>query len=159
MRRAAWLGCALTLALTLSACSSPPDLEVDRARTLEADVLVVTRAAAAAKWDAVAAGIAAARSDLDAGLDAGDLSTARYREIDAALDRVAAEAEAAQDRAAAAAKATSAAATAKEATATPTIAAPTPAAKISATPPGSTKGKGSDKGKGQKHAPHPKKNK
>ncbi|ROS30573.1 hypothetical protein [Cellulomonas sp. PhB150] len=160
MRRAARLGVACTLALTLGACGSPTDLTAETARSLQADVLSVTTAAAGGKWDAVDSGVAATRADLDAALDAGEISTARYREVDAALDRVAAEAEDVQDRAAAAEKAEAAAATAKAtATATPTVAPPTSTTKEPAAPPSSTKGKGHDNGKGPKHPPKPKKNK
>ena len=166
MRPAALLGGAVTLVLALGACSSESDLTAERARALQADVLAVTTAAAAGNWEAVDDGITAARADLDAGLDAGDLSTARYREIDAALDRVAAEADAAdaaQDRAAAVAKAkaTAAAKAKATATATPTQAA-SPTAPAAKTPAAPTKGKGEDdkvKGPGSKHPPKPKKGK
>lgn len=168
MRRTALLGGAVTLVLTLGACGSESDLTADRARALQADVLAVTSAAAAGSWEAVDEAIRAARADLDAGLDAGDLSTARYREIDAALDRVAAEADAAdeaQDQAVAAAKAkaTAAAKVKATATATPTptrTASPTaPAAKAPAEPT-KDKSKGNKgKGAGAKHPPKPKKDK
>ncbi|RHA42322.1 hypothetical protein D1825_07455 [Cellulomonas rhizosphaerae] len=152
--------------LAVGACGSQTDLAEDRAHTLQVDVLAVSTAAAAKKWDAVESALTAARKQLDAGLDAGEISTSRYHEIDAALDRVAAEVAAAEDRAAAAAvaKAKSEAAAKVKATATASPSADStsvPTAKAPSAPKAGNKGKGADNGKGpgSKHPPHPKKDK
>jgi hypothetical protein len=94
----------------LGACGSSVELEADRARALQADVLALTAAAAAGKWDVVEDDLRSTRALLDAALESADVSVARYRQIDDALDGVAAEVEAERDRVAAA----KAAAAAKE---------------------------------------------
>ncbi|MDM7831122.1 hypothetical protein [Cellulomonas edaphi] len=179
MRRPTLVGGLVACVLVLGACGGQTDLEGDRAHALQQDVLAVSTAAAAEKWDAVGAGLAAARAELDAALDAGDVSPARYHRIDAALDRVAAEVATARARAAVVAKAkataraeataqarakasanakATGAATAPPPTTTktsgPAVKAPTPAQP-------STKGKGANNGKGHgaKHPPRPKKDK
>ena len=89
----------------LRGCGSAPELEGDRAQKLQESVLGVTQAASEARWADAQVLLADTQASLDAGADAGEVSTARYREIDAALDRVAAElaaAQAAADQAAAA---------------------------------------------------------
>ena len=85
----------------------------DRAQALQESVLSVTQAASEARWADAQVLLAETQTALDAGADAGEVSTARYREIDAALDRVAADvaaAQAAADQAAAAQAAEQAAA-------------------------------------------------
>ncbi|KQR16777.1 hypothetical protein [Cellulomonas sp. Leaf334] len=105
MRRAVRAGVVLVVALGCVGCGSAPELAADRAQSLQESVLAVTQAASEARWADARVLLADTQADLDAGVDAGDVSTARYREIDAALDRVAAElatAQAAADQAAAA---------------------------------------------------------
>ena len=78
----------LTGVLLVAGCGARPDLAPDRGANLRAAVLEVTAAAAAGRWDAAEAALSDTRARLDAGVDAGDVSTTRYREIDQALDRV-----------------------------------------------------------------------
>ncbi|WP_456788206.1 hypothetical protein, partial [Cellulomonas sp. P5_C5] len=103
MRRA-MTALALGVALACAGCGSAPELAADRAQALQASVLAVTQAASDARWADAQVLLTDTQAALDAGVDAGDVSTARYREIDAALDRVAADlaaAQAAADQAAA----------------------------------------------------------
>ncbi|MBO9554439.1 hypothetical protein [Cellulomonas sp.] len=110
---------AVVLAVTLvtAGCGSRPDLTDDRAATLQAAVLQVTSAAAAGRWDEADAALADTRARLDAGVDAGEVSTERYREIDRALDGVTAAVAAAKAQAAAAQAAAEQAAAAQAAAA------------------------------------------
>lgn len=105
MRRpAVWTAVVLGAVLVCAGCADRPDLEPDRAQTLQESVLAVTQAAGEARWADAQTLLADTRADLDAGADAGEVSTPRYREIDAALDLVATElaaAQAAADQAAA----------------------------------------------------------
>jgi hypothetical protein len=91
--------------LLCAGCGSAPELAADRASSLQQSVLDVTQAASEARWADAQVLLVDTQASLDAGADAGEVSTTRYREIDAALDRVAAElaaAKAAADQAAAA---------------------------------------------------------
>lgn len=105
MRRpAVWTAVVLGAVLVCAGCADRPDLEPDRAQTLQESVLAVTQAAGEARWADAQTLLADTRADLDDGADAGEVSTPRYREIDAALDLVATElaaAQAAADQAAA----------------------------------------------------------
>ncbi len=94
------LGVALAL-LGVSGCGSSTELGTDRARTLQASVLAVTRAAADGHWREATTLLGSTRALLDAGVEQGEVSAMRYRAIDAALDEVEAELAAAQERAAA----------------------------------------------------------
>ncbi|MBT0995537.1 hypothetical protein KIN34_14730 [Cellulomonas sp. DKR-3] len=101
--RSTVIALGLTLALLgASGCSGSAELTTERGRTLQASVLEVTQAAAQGHWREAATLLAATRALLDAGVDRGEVSTVRYRAIDAALDDVATELAAAQQRAAAA---------------------------------------------------------
>lgn len=106
MRRTGrWAVAVLAGVLVCAGCGNPPELADDRAQTLQETVLVVSQAASEARWADAQVLLAETQAALDAGADAGEVSTTRYREIDAALDRVAAElaaAQAAADQAAAA---------------------------------------------------------
>ncbi|MEZ0448910.1 mucin-associated surface protein [Cellulomonas sp. ICMP 17802] len=137
MRRAA--GLALAAVLVLAGCGGSTDLAPDRAHTLQQTVLAVTQAAAESRWDDALAQLDEARTELDAGVDAGEVSTARYREVDAALDRVTAEITAEKERVAAAQAA-------EQAAATPTATTPAPAPE----PPAKGKDKDKDKNKNGK---------
>ena len=145
----------LGVALLVAGCGGRPDLAPDRAHTLQSTVLAVTQASAEARWDDALALLGEARTELDAGVDADQVSTARYREVDAALDevesqitaerdRVAAEQAAAQQAAADQAAAEQAAADQAAAEQAATSNAPAPAPKPA--PPGKDKGKGAGKG-------------
>ncbi len=94
------LGVALAL-LGVSGCGSSTELGADRARTLQASVLAVTRAAADGHWREATTLLGSTRALLDAGVEQGEVSAMRYRAIDAALDEVEAELAAAQERSAA----------------------------------------------------------
>ncbi|GEK23597.1 hypothetical protein CXY01_41170 [Cellulomonas xylanilytica] len=82
--------------LACAGCGGTPELAADRAEVLQESVLVVTQAASEARWADAQVLLVDTRAALDAGVDAGEVSTARYREVDAALDRVAADLAAAQ---------------------------------------------------------------
>jgi len=105
MRRVTvWTALVLGAVLVCAGCGSKPDLEDDRAQTLQESVLAVTQAAGEARWADAQNLLLTTRTALDDGLDAGEVSTTRYREIDTALDSVATElaaAQAAADQAAA----------------------------------------------------------
>ena len=105
----------VAVALFCTACGNAPDLAAERAQALQESVLSVTQAASEARWADAQALLAETQTALDAGADAGEVSTARYREIDAALDRVAADLAAAQAAQAAAAQAAEQAAAAQAA--------------------------------------------
>jgi cobalamin biosynthesis Mg chelatase CobN len=154
-RPALW-AVVLTAALVTAGCAGRPDLDADRAATLQAAVLEVTTTAAAGQWDATDAALAETRDRLDAGVDAGEVSTSRYREIDRALDRVAAAVAserarvAAEQAAAAQAAADQAAAeqaAAEAAAAEQAAASSGPAGKPKPGPPASDKGPGKAKPK------------
>ncbi len=134
----------LAAGLLLAGCSGSPDLAPDRAHTLQESVLAVSQAASEARWDDALALLGTTRTELDAGVDAGEVSTARYREVDAALDRVESEITAEQARVAADQLAAEQAAAAASAAATPPASepAPEPAA------PGKGNGKDKNPGKG-----------
>ena len=86
-----WSALVVGGVLVCGACAGSPDLESDRAGALQESVLAVTQAAEQARWSDAQTLLDETRTTLDAGADAGDVSTARYREIDAALDQVAAD--------------------------------------------------------------------
>lgn len=156
---------AIALGLTLallgaSGCSGSAELTTERGRTLQASVLEVTQAAAQGHWREAATLLAATRALLDAGVDRGEVSTVRYRAIDAALDDVATELAAAQQRAAAAKAAAETDAAAEEAEEEPPVktvatdepaspTTPTSAAPDPAPAPGPDKDKGEGKGPGK----------
>ena len=148
------------LALALAGCGSQADLDASRAQALQADVLAVTQAAAAGKWAAADTDLASTRAHLDAALDAGDVSVARYREIEAALARVTAVVAAERERASAAAKKAAPVATPSSTKPAPT---PTPttrrASSTPAAPAATGPGKSHAKGPGTKHPPKPGKSK
>lgn len=137
---------ALVLAagLLLAGCSGSTDLAPDRAHTLQQSVLAVSQAASEARWDDALALLGTTRTELDAGVDAGEVSTERYREVDAALDRVEAEITAEQARIAADQLAAEQAQA--SATATPPASEPAPAPAS----PGKGNGKDKNPGKGNK---------
>ncbi|GIG21076.1 hypothetical protein Cch01nite_18000 [Cellulomonas chitinilytica] len=92
----------LAVALVTAGCAERPDLADERAASLQAAVLDVTSAAAAGRWDDAEAALVDTRGRLDDGVDAGEVSTSRYREVDRALDRVAGALAAARAQAVAA---------------------------------------------------------
>ena len=141
MRRPAVL--VLVAGLLLAGCGGSTDLAPDRAHTLQTTVLAVSQAASEARWDDALGLLDEARAELDAGADASEVSTARYREVDAALDRVEAEITAEQARIAAAQVAAEQAAAEASAAATEPAPAPAPA------PAGPGKGKDKNPGKGK----------
>ena len=151
MRRA--LALVLGAGLLVAGCGNSPDLAPDRAHTLQGTVLAVSQASAVARWDDALGLVTEARTELDAGVDAGEVSTARYREVDAALDQVEAQITAERDRVAAeqaaAAQAAADQAAAEQAAAEQAAteqAAPAPAPKPE--PPAKGKDENSGKGKG-----------
>ncbi|MBO1750322.1 hypothetical protein J4G33_00730 [Actinotalea sp. BY-33] len=85
------LGLLLPAALVLGGCAAPSDLSEDAAGALQAAVLDLHRAAAEERYDAAEVAATEVRAALDAAAEAGEVSVARYRQIDAAL--VAAEEE------------------------------------------------------------------
>lgn len=115
--RRSFAAVVLVAALVTAGCGSRPDLTHDRAVTLQAAVMQMTSAAAAGHWDEADAAIADTRARLDAGVDAGEVSTTRYREIDRALDGVTAAVAAARAQAVAAQAAAEQAAAAQAAAA------------------------------------------
>lgn len=138
------VGCTalvLGVALAVAGCASSPELASGRAQTLQHSVLAVTRAAAEGRWDDAQAMLGTTRAELDAGVDLGEVSPARYREIEAALVEVQTALAAEQQRAAAQAAADQAAQAA--------VASPQPVVTQEApsTPKGKDKKPGS-KGKG-----------
>jgi hypothetical protein len=157
MRR---IGCStflLTSVLVVAGCSSEPDLAADRAHTLQLAVLDVTEATAAGRWADAQVLLEKTRTELDEGADGGEVSTARYRQIDTALDEVqsqlAAELERAaaaeQEAAAAAAAAAQAAAEQAAADQAAQAAAATPEPVVVDRPPPAPKGPGKHPGKGK----------
>ena len=86
-----WSALVVGGVLACGACAGSPELESDRAGALQESVVAVTQAAEQARWSDAQMLLDETRSTLDAGADAGEVSTARYREIDAALDQVAAD--------------------------------------------------------------------
>jgi len=165
VKRVRVAACAIVgaLTLTLSGCGGQTGLDATRAHTLQADVLAVTNAARTENWDLARAKIASTQTHLDAALDAGQVSGSRYREIEAALARVAALVAAERDGASAANPSASPVTTpsaTKRPTTSTTKATPSHAASTAPTNqngPGHGNGKG--KGSGQKHTPKPPKNK
>lgn len=150
-RRVRSIAVALGLALGVAGvagCGSDPDLSAARAHALQASVLRVTQAAAEGRWQDAARLLAGTRARLDTGVDRGEVSTVRYRAIDAALDGVEAELVAAQQRAAAAQAAAEKEAAEKERAAQEAAqqATPTPEPVVQDPRPGPGKG---DDGKGK----------
>ncbi|MDQ0373145.1 hypothetical protein [Cellulomonas humilata] len=149
MRRAArMISLVLGVALVCAGCGSSTELAADRARTLQDSVLAVSQAASEARWADAQSLLVETRVALDDGVDAGEVSTTRYREIDAALDLVATElaaSRAAADQAAA--EAAAAAQAAAEQAAAEQAAAEQEAAPPPAKEPPAPKGKGPGKGK------------
>ena len=154
-----WTAVVLGVALVCAGCGSAPELAVDRAQSLQTSVLGVTQAASEARWADAQSLLVATRVALDDGVDAREVSAERYREIDAALDRVANElaaSQAAADQAAAeqaaaeqaAAQAAAAQAAAERAAAEQAAAEQVAPAGPAKAPP--AKGKGEGKGKGDK---------
>lgn len=94
-RSGALLGPAFTLVLVLAGCSQEPELDADRARALQQAVLTVSEESAAGRYDAAQAAVTQVREELEAAVDAGEISTARYRQVDDALDRTGQEVAAA----------------------------------------------------------------
>lgn len=167
---------ALLTGSVLAGCARP-DLDADRARVLQGDVLAVTQAVADGRLDAAAVLLDQVRRGAADAHDAGDVSDARYASVTAALDDVAAQLEAGlaaeaaaaqaqaaaeQDAAVAAAVAQAAAdaaareAAAREAAAQEAAASTRPVvvedAPAAPAPPGHDKGReppGKDKGKGK----------
>jgi hypothetical protein len=140
------LGCAalvLATALLATGCGSRPELDTQRAHTLQQSVLGVTQAAADGRWADAQTLLETTRTQLDAGADAGEVSTTRYRRIDSALDAVQSELAAEQERAAAAQAATDQAAQ-------PAVVTPSPTAVDTPATPPKGKTKHPPKGKGGK---------
>ncbi|MBB2921688.1 mucin-associated surface protein [Cellulomonas cellasea] len=111
------LGPAVALVLVLVGCAQPPELDADRAGALQSAVLTVSEEAAAGRYDAAQAALAQVREQLEAAADAGEVSTARYRQVDDALDRTGQEVAAALEAQAAAARAAAEQAAAEQAAA------------------------------------------
>ncbi|NUU17035.1 mucin-associated surface protein [Cellulomonas humilata] len=142
MRRpVGWAAVVLATALVCGSCAGSTELETDRAQALQESVLTVTAAAAEGRWVDAQSLLTDTRAALDAGKDAGEVSTERYDEIVAALDRVAADLAAEQAAADAAAQAA-----AEQAAAEPVT--PEPAAPEVVAP--KDKGKKPGKGNGDK---------
>lgn len=128
-RRVGWTALVVASALACAGCADDaPELDADRARTLQESVLAVTQAAAESRWSDAQGLVAQTREALDEGADAGEVSTARYRQIDAALDGVESDLAAAVAAAAVAAQAAADQAAAEQA------AADQAAAELAATP-------------------------
>lgn len=144
-RRAGWAALVVATVLLCGSCAGTPELTDDRAQTLQQSVLAVSQAAAEARWADAQALLAETRTALDAGADAGDVSTQRYREIDAALDQVATDLAAQKAAADQAAAEQAAAEQAAAEQAAAEKAAEQPAAPAPPTP----KGKPKDPGKGE----------
>jgi len=145
------LGCAavvLAAALLTTGCSSKPELDADRAHTLQQSVLDVTKAAADGRWADAQTLLATTRTQLDAGADAGEVSTTRYRRIDSALDAVQSELAAAQ--AALERQQAAAARAAADQAAQPAVVTPSPAAVDTPATPPKGEPKHPPKGKGGK---------
>lgn len=149
-----WTAVVLGVGLVCGACGTAPELEPDRAVSLQESVLAVTQAASESRWVDAQALLVQTRVTLDDGVDEGEVSTARYREIDAALDQVAAELAAAQavvEQAAAAQAAAeqAAAQAAADQAAAEQAAAQQAAAEKAAEPPGHEKPAPAPKDKGK----------
>ncbi|MFS0706505.1 hypothetical protein AB6N23_18525, partial [Cellulomonas sp. 179-A 9B4 NHS] len=85
---------ALVLTCAVLAGCAQPDLDADRARVLQGDVLAVTQAVAEGRLDAAAVLLDQVRRGADDAHAAGDVSDARHATVTAALDDVAAQLEA-----------------------------------------------------------------
>ncbi|WP_258723367.1 hypothetical protein [Cellulomonas sp. NS3] len=109
-RTGALLAPALGLVLVLAGCGQGAELDPDRAGVLQQAVLTVSEEAAAGRYDSAQAALAEVRDELETAVDAGEVSTARYRQIDDALDRTDQEVTAALEAQAAARAAEQAAA-------------------------------------------------
>ncbi|KQY47422.1 hypothetical protein [Cellulomonas sp. Root137] len=142
-RRAGWAALVVATALLCGSCAGSPELADDRAATLQQSVLAVSQAAAESRWADAQSLLAETRTALDVGANAGEVSTERYQQIDAALDQVASDLAAQQTAAEllAAEQAAADQAAADKAAAEQTAPAPAPA-----TP----KGKDKNPGKGNK---------
>ena len=84
-------GLAVGVLILVGACGAPVELAGGTADDLQQRVLAVTEAAAAGQYDVATAELEEVRARLEAGVDEGDVSAARYRVIDDALDVTAAE--------------------------------------------------------------------
>ena len=167
--RAAAVG--LAAVLVVGGCGHAPDLAAERAHALQQSVLAVSQAAAQGDWAQASTALDRTRTQLEAGADAGEVSSARYRQVDAALDDVEQQVAAAQAAAQAAAEQAAADQAAAEQAAAEQAAAEQAAADQAAAEqaaatsagagpaPGDGKGtgpgtgKGKDKGKGKKPKP------
>ncbi|MDC7121110.1 hypothetical protein OMK64_06125 [Cellulomonas fimi] len=106
-----WAASALVATVLLGAAGcARPDVDADRARALQSDVLAVTQASAEGRYDAAAALLDRLRAEVEGGRSSGDLSSERYATLSAAIDDVATELEAAASAQAAAEAAEQAAA-------------------------------------------------
>jgi hypothetical protein len=90
-RGPAVLAPVIGLAVVLSGCAHAAELEPERAEVLQTAVLTVSEEVAAGRYDTAQAALAQAREHLEHAVDAGEVSTVRYRQIDDALDRTAQE--------------------------------------------------------------------
>ena len=74
--------------IVLTGCAgSPPDLTPDAAERLQEAVNGVVQAAVEGRYDDAGAALLATRAALDEAADAGQVSAARYRQIEDALQR------------------------------------------------------------------------
>lgn len=147
-RTRASLVLALAVMLALTGCGGRPDLEASRAHALQMSVLTVTQDAADGRWADARSALEVARGQLQAGSDANEVSLARYRAINAALDEVGGELDA--EEAAAAAAAAARVAAQPEVSAAPSTPATTQAPSGPTQPAGKAKGKGAGQGNGKK---------
>ncbi|WP_210478997.1 hypothetical protein [Naasia sp. SYSU D00948] len=102
MTRRILAGVALAVSLSLAGCASSPELTVSAADRLQQQVLAVTTAAAEGRYADARAALEVTVQDLEAAVDAEEVSPTRYREILAAVRLVRADLEAAAAAAAAA---------------------------------------------------------
>jgi hypothetical protein len=101
-------GLALALSLTLAGCAPAPELTTSAAERLQEQVLAVTTAASEGRLPAAVTALDAAEADLDRAFDRNEVSPDRYRQIldalrlvradvDAAIEKAEADAEAARE--------------------------------------------------------------
>ena len=88
---------AVALVLLLAGCGARQELDGSTQAVLQDGVLAVTEAAAAGRYDVAEAELVEVRTDLEAAVDAGQVTATRYRLIDDALDRATVELTAARD--------------------------------------------------------------
>ncbi|MFC4614369.1 hypothetical protein ACFO3K_06565, partial [Cellulomonas algicola] len=106
-----WAASVLVATVLLGATGcARPDIDADRARALQSDVLAVTQASAEGRFDAAGALLDRLRAEVEDGRSSGDLSAERYATLAAAIDDVATELEASASAQAAAEAAAQAAA-------------------------------------------------